>query len=296
MLSAFVRAPTASLTRCLLTHLPREPIDPARARAQHGEYVRALEEALGRDPERQALERAVLGRNGGARGLDRLPPRVVRLPERPDLPDSVFVEDAAVAVGGTVVLARPGAPERRGEVDDLRAALLLAGRIQRLEAIREPGTLDGGDVLVLGRRVFVGLSTRTNEEGARQLAEILASGPGGREVVTVPVTRCLHLKTAASGIARGDGEPAVLVNPSWLDPEVFAPAEVVEVPAEEPYAANVVTLPGARDVPPTVLLSSRAARTRALLERRGLRAVPLDLSELEKAEAGPTCLSLLVGG
>lgn len=300
MITAFVRPPTEALVRCRLTHLSREPIDPERARGQHAAFVRALEEVLARDPERAALERARLrGGMGSAGGLSGVPPRVVRLPARPDLPDSVFVEDAAVAVGGTVVLARPGAPERREEVSDVQGALLLAGGLRRVESIREPGTLDGGDVLVLGRRVFVGLSTRTNREGARQLAEALGSGAGGPEVVTVPVERCLHLKTAASSVSARPDEPAVLVNPRWVDPKPFAPAEVVEVPDGEPFAANVLALPGGSGAAgdrPSVLLSARWPATRRLLESRGLRTVPLDLSELEKAEAGPTCLALLVEG
>lgn len=261
--------------------------------------MRALEEALGRNPERVALEREVLraGGRGAEPGVAGVPPRVVRLPERPDLPDSVFVEDAAVALGRTGVLARSGAPERRDEVEDVRAALLLAGGIRRLEAIRKPGTLDGGDVLALGRRVFVGLSERTDREGARQLAEILDGAPGGWEVVPVPVEGCLHLRTAASALAPdSDAEPAVLVNPRWVDPAVFAPAEVVEVPEGEPFAANALALPGAAGAPATVLHSARWPATRRLLEARGLRVVPLDLSELEKAEAGPTCLTLLVDG
>lgn len=290
MITAFVRPPTSGLARCRLTFLEREPIDVERAREQHAAFVRALEAALGGDPERLALERAMLGASGG---LGRVPPRVVRLPARPELPDSVFVEDAAVAVGRTVVLARPGAPERREEVDDVRAALLLAGGLPRVEAIREPGTLDGGDVLLLGQRVFVGLSERTNEEGARQLAAALGGGPEDREVVTVPVTGCLHLKTAATALSTGPEEPAVLVNPRWVDPAAFAPAAVVEVPEDEPFAANVLTLPGAPGEPPTVLVSSRWPKTRRLLEERGLKIVALDLSELEKAEAGPTCLALL---
>lgn len=296
MLTAFVRPPTDALVRCRLTHLSREPIDPGRAREQHAAYVRTLERALGGEPERVALERAMLRASGGpSAGLSRVPPRVVRLPARLDLPDSVFVEDAAVAVAGMVVLARPGAEERRAEVDDLRAALLLAGGGKRLEAIREPGTLDGGDVLVLGRRVFVGLSTRTDREGARQLADLLAEAPGGGyEVTTVPVERCLHLKTAASAISLGEAAPAVLVNPRWIDAAPFAPAEVVEVPEGEPFAANVVVLPGPGGASPTVVLSARWPKTRRLLEARGLHTVPLGLSELEKAEGGPTCLSLLV--
>lgn len=297
MFTAFVRAPTESIVRCRLTHLSREPIDPARAREQHAAYVRALEQGLGHEPERVALERAALRASGGpASGLSRVPPRVVRLPERPELPDSVFVEDAAVAVGTTVVVARPGAPERRAEVDDVRAALLLAGGRARIAEIRAPGTLDGGDVLVLGRRVFVGLSTRTNRDGARQLAEILEGAAGGGcEVVPVPVARCLHLETAATAISAGDAAPAVLVNPRWVDASVFAPAEVVEVPDGEPFAANVLALPGQAGAPPTVLVSARWPRTRRLLEARGLHTVPLELSELEKAEGGPTCLALLVG-
>jgi len=293
--TAFVRAPTASIVRCRLTHLSREPIDPARAREQHAAYVRALEQVLGRDPERVALERAALRGGGAASGLSAVPPRVVRLPERPELPDSVFVEDAAVALGGTVVLARPGAPERRPEVDDVRTVLALAGGRVRVAEIRAPGTLDGGDVLVLGRRVFVGLSTRTNPEGARQLAEILEAAPGAYSVTPVPVERCLHLETAATALSVGDAPPVVLVNPRWLDASVFAPAEVVETAEDEPFAANALALPGAAGNPATVLLSARWPKTRRRLEDRGIHTMPLDLSELEKAEGGPTCLSLLVG-
>lgn len=297
MLTAFVRAPTDALVRCRLTHLPREPIDPERAREQHAAYVRALERALGREPDRVALERRLLerGSGGSGPGLGRVPPRVVRLPERSELPDAVFVEDAAVVVGETAVLARPGAPERRAEVEDVRSVLLLAGGLRRVAVVREPGTLDGGDVLVLGRRVFVGLSTRTDRDGAHQLAEVLGEAPGGGyEVTAVPVEGCLHLKSAATAISRPEAAPTVLVNPRWVDPTAFAPAEVVEVPGDEPFAANVLTLPGPAGGPPTVLLSSRWPKTRRLLEERGLHTVPLDLSELEKAEAGPTCLSLLI--
>lgn len=270
---AFVRPPSDAIARCELTHLARSSIDAHRARQQHRAYVRTLEEALGGDRTRVP---GVLP-----------PPRVVRLPERPTLPDAVFVEDAAVAVGSAVVLARPGASSRRPEVDDIAPAVALAGG-RLLGAIHAPGTLDGGDVLVLRRdgttTVFVGISTRTNREGADQLGRLLGEEGRGLEPVRVPVRDCLHLKTAVSPLGSG----AVLINPRWVDRRHFHRFEVEEVPEGEPFAANVLALG------PTVLLCERWPVTRRLLERRGMRTVALDLSELEKAEAGPTCLSLRI--
>jgi len=163
---ALTRAVPRSIERCELTHLAREPIDYARAVAEHAEYEAALRQ-LGCD--------------------------VRRLPDLPDHPDSVFVEDTAVVFDEIVVLARPGAESRRGEVPSMETAMRP---LRLLAAIEAPGTLDGGDVLVTPGRVFVGISGRTNDEGARQLAAILEFQ--GIEVVPVPVTGGLHLKSAVT--------------------------------------------------------------------------------------------------
>lgn len=250
---ALTRAVPPSLETCELTHLAREPIDVARAAAQHAAYEDVLR-ALGC--------------------------RVERLPPTPDMPDSVFVEDAAVVVDECAVITRPGAASRRGETESVAAALTA---YRPLRAIQPPGTLDGGDVLRLGRRLWVGIGSRSNAEGARQLGDALA--PFGYSVATVATRGCLHLKTAASSLGGG----LVLVNPEWVDGAALG-AETVPVDPSEPFAANVLRIGD------TVLAPASAARTRARMEQRGLRVQAIDASELAKAEAGLTCCSLILEG
>jgi len=250
-LMALTRAPSVSLARCELTHLERTPIDVARARAQHLAYERCLA---------------------------RLGCTLLRLPEEPDLPDAVFVEDAAVVLDELAVITRPGAPSRRAELDAVATALAPHRTRFTIEA---PGTLDGGDVLVAGRRVFAGLTARTNAAGVDQLR--LALGPLGYDVVAVRVDGCLHLKTAVTEVAPG----VVLLNPAWIDCSAFAAFEQIEVHPEEPFAANALR------VGPALVYPAAHERTRARLEARGLdvRLVPAD--ELAKAEGGVTCCSLI---
>lgn len=248
---ALTRAVSRSLARCELTHLARTPIDLDLARAQH----RAYEEAL-----------ASLG------------VRVVSLPEEPDLPDSVFVEDTAVVAGGLAVVTRPGAGSRRPEVETVARALAPHRRLARMEA---PATLDGGDVLRLGRALFVGRSGRTGEEGIAGLRALVA--PEGYSVTGVSVNGCLHLKSAVTEVADG----LVLVNPAWVDPAAFG-VPFIEVDPSEPAAANALRIGGA------VIHTARHPRTRARLEQACVRVVPVDLSELEKAEGAVTCCSILL--
>lgn len=250
---ALTRAVPASLARCELTHVARAPIDVARARAQHAEYERAL----------------------AAAGCER-----VRLPELPEHPDSVFVEDCAVVLAELAVATRPGAASRRGEVASVARALAAYRPIAALEA---PATLDGGDVLALGRTLFVGLSQRTNAEGVRQLRALVA--PHGLAVEAVPIAGALHLKTA---IARADAHTLV-ANPAWVETARFAShGEVVAVDAREPFAANVL------HVRETTLCAAAFPRTAERLAARGVRVVAVAADELAKAEGGLTCGSLLV--
>ena len=251
MLNALVRAVSPALARCQLTYVSRTPIDLARAKAQHRAYV-------------QALERAGV--------------RVEVLATQPDLPDAVFVEDLAVILDAVAVISRPGTETRRLEVASI--AVALAPR-RRVEYIREPGTLEGGDVLRIGSRIFVGSSLRTNEDGARQFSAI-ATGLG-YEVTTVPVRGCLHLKTAVTHVERN----ALLLNDAWVDRSAFGDFDQIDVPPDEPFAANCL------DLPDRVLVSSRWPKTRRLLESRGFRTESVDIGEFEKAEGGLTCLSLL---
>lgn len=221
-----------------MTHLAREPIDLARAEAQHGMYERLLAE---------------LG-------------CVVRtLPLRDDLPDSVFVEDTAIVTDALAIITRPGAASRRPEIDDVEAALRDYREIVRIEA---PGTLDGGDVLRVGARWFVGRSARSNDEGIRQLRRFIPAEP-------VDFRGCLHLKSAVTAI---DDERVVL-NPQWVDK--LWPC--IEVDPDEPFAANVLRLGD-------VIIAGRYPRTNARLPN--VREV--DASELAKAEGGVTCCSLIV--
>ena len=210
MLVALTRSVPPSIDRCELTHLEREPIDYARAVREHAAYEGAL-------------------RTLGC--------RVERLPDLADDPDSVFVEDTAVVFDQVAVIARPGADSRRGEVESTARALAAHRPLARIDA---PGTLDGGDVLVTPGRVFVGVSGRTNTDGVRQLAAILA--PHGIEVIAVPVTGCLHLKSAVTLLR---APRTLLINAAWVDPSHFTGFDLVEVAPPYDTQAQVTALTAA---------------------------------------------------
>lgn len=248
---ALVRQVSRSLADCELTHLPRRRIDPLLAAQQHQTYVDVLR----------------------ATGIN-----VTVLPEEPALPDAVFVEDLAVMLDELIVGCRPGCSSRQPEVGKIAPVLEAIGPVLRIEP---PGTLDGGDVLAIDRTLFVGLSERTNREGARQLASIVTRH--GYRVLPVPVRGCLHLKTAITLVA----PCVVLANPQWVDLAPFADVEVLTVSAAEPWGANILGVNG------VLFATASAARTTDLLRSRGLNVCPIEISEMQKAEAGLTCLSLL---
>lgn len=248
---AITREVSPALAGCELTHLNRVPIDVAKAVAQHAEYERALQ-ALGCS--------------------------VSRLFSDATMPDSVFIEDTAVLLDELAILTRPGAASRRRETIEVGAALGAHRRVVEIEA---PGTLDGGDVLLVGRRMFIGETTRTNADGIDQVGRAVA--PFGYDVRPVTPRCCLHLKSAATSL--GDG--TVLVNPRWAPVDAFHGLDLVEVDPDEPGAANVVHLDG------RVLCAAAFPRTRARLERRGLEVAAVDVSELAKAEGAVTCCSLI---
>ena len=248
-LRALVRRPSPRLAEGLLTHLDRTPVDADLALRQWEGYVAAL----------------------AGEGWE-----VTEVPAAEDCPDSAFVEDTVVVYGDLAVISRPGALERRPETAGTEQ--VLAGLGYRIARIEEPGTLDGGDVLKHDGTVWVGLGGRTNQAGLDQLADHL--GPLGAEVVGVPVSRVLHLKSAVTALPDGTVvgyEPLVDDVAAW---ERFQP-----VP-EEP-GSHVVLLGG-----DTVLMSSAAPRSRALFEERGLRVVAVDIGEFEKLEGCVTCLSV----
>ena len=248
---ALMRGVPPTLVRCELSFRERELIDLERATAQHAAYA--------------ALLRSL--------GLE-----VVELPADPAFPDCCFVEDVAVVLDEVALLTRPGASSRRGEVAAVEAAL---ARYRPLERTQEPATLEGGDVLRVGRSLFVGRSGRTNAAGIARLAAV--AEPLGYRVVPVAVTGCLHLKSAVTALDDGH----VLVNRAWLDTEPLHGLGLVEVAPEEPGAANVLAVSG------QLIGHAGFPRTLGRLAARGYPVRPLDVSEFLKAEAALTCKSLL---
>lgn len=248
---ALVRDVSPALERCELSFQKRVSIDLELARRQHRAYVETL---------------------------SRLGCRVETLPTLPDNADAVFVEDTAVVVDGVAVITRPGAESRRAEVDSTAAAL---ARHRKLAYIEAPGTLDGGDVLTVGRTVYVGQTARSNHAGIEQLRSHLK--PHGYEVKGVEVKGCLHLKTAATQV----GEKTLLINPAFVDKSSFPGLDFIETDPAEPPAGNAVKV-GAELIYPVSF-----PRTRARLERAGFTVHAVDMSETEKAEGGVTCCSIL---
>lgn len=249
---AFVRELSPRLEHCELSFLERVSIDGARARRQHQAYVAALQE---------------------------LGCKVQWLAPLPEHADGTFVEDTAVITPELTVITRPGAVSRRAEVDSVAAALEAHAPLAR---VREPGTLEGGDVLTIGRAVFVGSSARTNAAGVAQLREALA--PFGYRVQSVAMQGCLHLKSAATFIP----PDLLLVNPEWADPEAFGQARILTVAPAEPFGANTLTLAG------VTLVSADYPQTQSRLESAGVRTRVLEVGELHKAEAALTCMSLIL--
>lgn len=211
--------------------------------------------------------------------LERAGWEVTFLPRMPDHPDSTFVEDAGIVLPELAVIPRMGDDRRRPESESVRAAL---EGLRPLFELGPPTTLDGGDVLIVESVAYVGQSRRTNHAGLKALAHELFEH--GYSTKAVEVLRCLHLKTACTSL----GEDRVLANPRWIDMKRMRGIEVVEVHPEEPFGANVLALPD------RVLASASHPRTNEGLARLGYRVEELELDELEKAEAGITCLGLLV--
>jgi dimethylargininase len=195
------------------------------------------------------------------------------------MPDSVFIEDTAVVFDELAVIARPGAESRRVETEAVAAALAPHRRLERIEP---PGTLDGGDVLVLARRVFVGASGRTNAAGIDQLGRILA--PFGYLVEAIGVRGCLHLKSAVSALdAR-----TVLLNPDWIDTSRFMDFASLAIDPHEPFAANALR------VGESLIVPREFPKTRARLTAAGFAVRDVEAGELAKAEGGVTCCSIMV--
>lgn len=251
MLTAITRAVSPAIVNCELSFIARQPINLARARAQHHAYEQLLE---------------------------KLGARVISLPAEPELPDSMFVEDPAIVLDELAVVLPLGTEMRRAEAASLAKAL---APFRKLAYVHLPGTLEGGDVLRIGRTLFVGRTKRSNAEGIRQLAAILA--PHHYEVTAIPVTGCLHLKSAVTYLGRN----TLLANREWFDPAPFSGYDWIDVDRNEPQAANALALGD------TIIFPASFPGTRARIKASGFQVTALDISELQKAESGLTCSSLL---
>jgi dimethylargininase len=250
-LIAITRPVSLTIDRCELTNIARIPIDLETARRQHRAYESVLR-TLGVE--------------------------ILSLLEQPDLPDAVFVEDVAVVLDECAILTRPGADSRKPESESVSRAL---APYRTLHPILPPATLDGGDVLVVGKRIWIGMATRSNRFAVDQMRAHLK--PYGYTVYPVPVSGCLHLKSAATQVT----EDTLLINPAWVDKINFPGMKFIEVDPSEPYAANILLVGG------TLIYQPAFPKTLARLEAAGFHPLLVDQSELAKAEGALTCCSLI---
>lgn len=252
MAIAITREISPRFAECEITHIERTPIDLELARAQHHAYVNALRN-LGCD--------------------------VIELPAEPELPDSVFVEDTAFILPEVAVITRPGADSRKPETESIVRTLTPLIKLLR---VHEPATIDGGDVFVLGKRIYIGLSTRSNPGAIEQLNEMLSDY--GYSVISVALQDCLHLKSAVTRV----DDHTLLINKNWVDANYFANFDLIDIDPSEPHAANCLPI-GRSIIFPTVF-----PKTCAKLEKRGYNVATVDVSELAKAEGAVTCCSLII--
>ncbi len=253
---AFTRAVSPRLAECQLTHLARQPFDVPRAIAEHAAYEAAVAAA-------------------GA--------TLIRLAALDDHPDGVFVEDTAVIAGDHAIITRPGAAARAGETVSTAAGLAPHMPLLTMAA----GHLDGGDVLRIGRHFTIGTSSRTTREGIAAFAALVV--PLGFTVGPAALTGALHLKTAVTFAGHdAAGDPLLLHNPAWVDAALFPGTLPLAVDPAEPFAANVVRIGG------TLIMAAGTPRTRDALMARGFVVVEVDVRELQKAECGVTCMSIVV--
>jgi len=250
MLTIITHLPSPSLELCELTFLEQETIDIQKAQKEHAAYCLMLEEC-------------------GA--------KVITHDENISLPDSVFVEDPIIVFDELAVLTSMGVESRRKESQGLEKAF---SKYRDIKRINLPAKIEGGDVLKIGKRIFVGLGARTNQEGIAALREIIS--PYGYEVIGVEVPGCLHLKTGCTAL----DENTILINPSWVDNSAFKGFTQINVPTEEPFGANILK------INETICMNQAFPETIELVESLGYDVKSTDITEFVKAEAGLTCMSV----
>jgi dimethylargininase len=251
MLIAITREVSSNIGNCQLTHLSRETIDINLAREQHRQYEECLK----------------------SMGCE-----VLSLTEEAELPDSVFVEDTAIVLDELAIITRPGAGSRRPETASIAEALTP---YRQLYFLTSPATIDGGDVLRVGKNIYVGLSTRSNSAGIEQMQNILE--PFGYRVTGVEVQGCLHLKSAVTQVA----EDTLLINRRLLEADVFGDINYIDVDETEPLGANALWINR------EVIYPAGFPLTRKRLEDAGMVIRAVEVSELMKAEGAVTCCSLV---
>ena len=252
MLLAITRDVSPRFNECEITHIDRSPIDVKVAQAQHDAYVQALKE---------------------------LGCAVLELPAEAHLPDSVFVEDTAVILPEVALITRPGADSRKPETESI---IPILRPYRELVFIESPATVDGGDVLVMGKNIYVGMSTRSNQMAVDQMNNLL--GKYGYKVQSVELHDCLHLKTAVTRVE----DKTLLINRRWVDVENFEGYELIDVDESEPFAANCLPVGDA------IIFHVEFPRTAAKLEAHGYKLKPVVADELAKAEGAVTCCSLIL--
>jgi dimethylargininase len=252
MLVALTRGISPRFNECEITHIDRSPIDLQVARTQHQEYVQTLKD-LGCE--------------------------VIELPAEANLPDSVFVEDTAVILREAAIITRPGADSRRPETRSIARAVQP---FRPILSMREPATVDGGDVLVLGKSIYIGMSTRSNMAAVEQVNAFLVKW--GYHIQGVGLRDCLHLKSAVTRL----DHKTLLINRNWVDAECFSGFDFIQIDPSEPFAANCLPING------TVIFPAAFPKTRARLEERGYKVRTVRVDELAKAEGAVTCCSLII--
>jgi len=252
MTIAITRDVSPRFNECEITHMDRVPIDVSIAESQHHGYVRALKD---------------------------LGCAVLELPADTDLPDSVFVEDTAVVLPEAALITRPGADSRKPETESIARVLRP---YRELLFIESPGSLDGGDVLVLGKNIYVGLSTRSNIDAVQQMNQLL--GKYGYKTYGVEMLDCLHLKTAVTRV----DDTTLLINRKWVDVENFEGFGLIEVDDSEPFSANCLPIGD------SIIFPVSFPKTGAKLTAKGYKIKSVVVDELAKAEGAVTCCSLIV--
>jgi len=251
MLRAFTHKISPRIAECEVTFIDRSPIDLRLAVRQHDDYCDALK---------------------------KLGVTVKKLSENDSYPDSCFVEDTAIVVDELAIICSMGVSSRRGETRLIEREL---SKYREIAHISLPATIEGGDVLRLGKKIFVGQSSRTNLKGVEELARILESY--GYSVLQVRTKGSLHLKSACTAI----DEETLFVNPDWVELDAFRGFNLLYTPPEEPWSANLL------QVGTTVCVQAGFPRAVELIERVAERIEVIDISELRKAEAGLTCSSII---